>query len=132
MRERARARACAGERESARKICPIVCVHRRSCCIRCGFLKMSLGACVLCICVCERERKRDSVCVCVRARAQEEERLRETDRAYSMCAQAQLLHEILLLENVPRLVCVVHRCERGRESTRAQRQRESERERQSL
>jgi len=54
-----------------------------------------------------------------------------------MCAQAQLLHEILLLENVTRLVCVAHRCVRGREKERVcvcarmrgrEKERESERE----
>jgi len=48
--------------------------------------------------------------VCVRARAREKERARERDRVFSMCAQVQLLLEMLFLENVTRLVCVAHRC----------------------
>jgi len=56
----------------------------------------------------ERERMR------ARARARGKERKRRKEReqvqANGMCAQAQLLHEMLFLENVTRLVCVAHRC----------------------
>jgi len=40
------------------------------------------------------------------------------ERFCCMCSQAQLLHEILLLENVTRLVCVVRRCVCEREQVR--------------
>jgi len=49
---RARARERKSERESERKREPVVCVHKRSCCMRCCFLRLLSRVCVLRIGVC--------------------------------------------------------------------------------